>query len=181
VGNTAEVAVRAALPEDTEAVGALLRASYPSLMAPGYEPLLLAQALPYLTKPNPVLISSGTWYVVETSGTNGMLVGCGGWTRQRPGAPTEPVDPALGHIRHFATHPSWTRRGIGRALFDRCVADAHAAGVGAFECYSSRVAVAFYRALGFRTVEPMAINMSESLAFPGILMHYCILTLVRQG
>jgi GNAT superfamily N-acetyltransferase len=171
VSNTADFAIRAALPEDAEAVGTLLQASYTSLMAPRYESLLLARALPFLTKANPVLLSCGTWYVVEAPGADGMLVGCGGWTRQRPGAPNEPVDPALGHIRHFATHPSWTRRGVGRALFNRCVADARAAGVCAFECYSSMVAEAFYKELGFRTVEPIAITMGENLAFPSIRMH----------
>ena len=88
-------------------------------MALGYEPVLFARALPLLTKANPALLSSGTWYVVELSGADGTLVGCGGWARQRPDAPNEPVDTVLGHLRHFATHPKWTRRGMGRALFER--------------------------------------------------------------
>ena len=84
--------------------------------------------------------------------------------------PNEPIDPVLGHIRHFATHPNWTRRGIGRALFDRCVADARAAGVCTFECYSSIGAEGFYRALGFSTVEPMKLALAENLAIPGVRM-----------
>jgi N-acetylglutamate synthase-like GNAT family acetyltransferase len=170
MGNTADFAVRNASPQDVEAVNALLQASYPSLMALGYEPVLFARALPLLTKANPALLSSGTWYVVEVPGADGTLVGCGGWARQRPDAPNEPVDPVLGHIRHFATHPNWTRRGIGRALFDRCVADARAAGVCTFECYSSIVAEAFYLALGFRTVESMKIALGENLTMPSVRM-----------
>ena len=133
MGNRADITVRGASPQDAEAVSALLEASYPSLMALGYEPTLFARALPLLTKANPMLLSSGTWYVVEALDAEDRLVGCGGWARQRPDVPNEPVDPVLGHIRHFATHPNWTRRGIGRALFDRCVADARAAGVCTFE------------------------------------------------
>ena len=135
--NTADFEVRIASPQDAEAVSALLAASYPLLMAFGYDPILFARALPVLTKANPALLSTRTWYVVEALGADDRLVGCGGWARQRPDMPNERVDPILGHIRHFATHPNWTRRGIGRALFDRCVTDARAAGVCSFECYSS--------------------------------------------
>ena len=170
MGNRADITVRGASPQDAEAVSALLEASYPSLMAFGYEPTLFARALPLLTKANPMLLSSCTWYVVEALDAENRLVGCGGWARQRPDVPNEPVDPVLGHIRHFATHPNWTRRGIGRALFDRCVADARAAGVCTFECYSSIGAEGFYRALGFSTVEPMKLALAENLTIPGVRM-----------
>ena len=90
--------------------------------------------------------------------------------RQRPDAPNEPVDPALGHIRHFAT----IRNGRGGVLvascLSRCLTDARAAGVRTFECYSSIVAEAFYRALGFRTVEPMKIALGEDLMIPSVRM-----------
>jgi GNAT superfamily N-acetyltransferase len=170
MGNRADITVRGASPQDAEAVSALLEASYTSLMALGYEPTLFARALPLLTKANPMLLSSCTWYVVEALDAEDRLVGCGGWARQRPDVPNEPVDPVLGHIRHFATHPNWTRRGIGRALFDRCVADARAAGVCTFECYSSIGAEGFYRALGFSTVEPMKLALAENLTIPGVRM-----------
>lgn len=168
--NTAYFEVRIASPQDAEAVSALLAASYPLLMAFGYDPILFARALPVLTKANPALLSTRTWYVVEALGADDRLVGCGGWARQRPDMPNERVDPVLGHIRHFATHPNWTRRGIGRALFDRCVADARAAGVCTFECYSSIGAEGFYRALGFSTVEPMKLVLAENLTIPGVRM-----------
>ena len=87
-------------------------------------------------------------------------MGCGGWARNARDMPNEPIDPVLGHIRHLATDPKRTRRGIGRALFERCVADARAAGVCIFKCYSSIGAERFYWALGFSTVEPMNISPS---------------------
>src|SRR5262245_8456182 len=90
-----------------------------ALMAFGYEPVLFARALPILAEANPMLLSCGTWYVAEVPNADGALIGCGGWTRQRPDAPNDPVDPVVGNIRHFATHPRSTRRGVGRALFDR--------------------------------------------------------------
>lgn len=47
--NTADFEVRIASPQDAEAVSALLAASYPLLMAFGYDPILFARALPVLS------------------------------------------------------------------------------------------------------------------------------------
>src|SRR5215217_7069480 len=135
-------AVRVATPDDAEPIGTLLRASYPSLMPSGYSAAVLARALPLIVRASPALLRSGTYYLAEGPGR--ALAGCGGWTFERPGAAGAPIDPTLGHIRHFATHPDWIRRGVGRALFDRCVADARVAGVQRFECYASLVAEPFY-------------------------------------
>jgi N-acetylglutamate synthase-like GNAT family acetyltransferase len=117
--------VRVATPEDAEAVGGLLRASYPKLMASSYDEEVLAPALQLMTKANPSLLGSGTYYLAELS--TGLLVGCGGWTLERPGTGT--VEPRVGHVRHFAVHPDWTRRGIGRAIFSSCERAARSAGV----------------------------------------------------
>ena len=163
-----QIAVRVAGPNDASAVETVLRASYPELMASAYPEDVLARALPLLVRANPALLRSGTYYVAE--GIDGTVVGCGGWTFERPGAPDAPTEPGLGHIRHFATDPGWLRRGVGRALFDRCAADAWAAGVRRFECYSSLVAEPFYRALGFVAVEPMTIDMGSGIALPSIRM-----------
>src|SRR5262249_32693593 len=88
MGNMADFEVRAVSPEDAEAVSAPLQSSYPALMAFGYEPILFARALPLLTKANPALLSSGTWYLVEALDVDEKLVGCGGWARQRRTRPT---------------------------------------------------------------------------------------------
>ncbi len=47
---------------------------------------------------------------------------------------------------------------------------ARVAGVCTFECYSSIMAEAFYRALGFRTVEPMEIALGGNLTIPSVRM-----------
>ncbi|HEX6998312.1 MAG TPA: GNAT family N-acetyltransferase [Gammaproteobacteria bacterium] len=161
-----DYAVRVATLEDAEAVGALLRASYPRLMARSYDEALLAPALELMTKANPSLLGSGTYYLAELS--TGLVVGCGGWTVERPG--TGAVEPGAGHLRHFAVHPDWTRRGIGRAIFAVCERDARVAGVTTFECYSSLNAEKFYRALGFERIREMDIELRPPVALPGVLM-----------
>jgi GNAT superfamily N-acetyltransferase len=162
------IMVRVAGPDDAEAIGAVLRASYPKLMAPAYPADVLARALPFMVRANPALLRSGTYYLAATP--DGTAVGCGGWTFERPGEPGSAIDAAQGHIRHFATHPDWVRHGIGRALFGRCVADARAVGVQRFECYASIVAQSFYTALGFMVVGPMTIELEPGLMFPSLRM-----------
>lgn len=57
--------VRAAKPGDAEAVRTLLRASYPKLMASSYDEEVLAPALELMTRANPSLLRSGTYYLAE--------------------------------------------------------------------------------------------------------------------
>ena len=117
----------------------MLQASYPLLMRQHYEPHLLSAALPALTTASPELLRSGTYYVAETRGH--VIVGGGGWTRERPGQGD--VEAGLGHIRHFATHPRWLGRAVGRLIYDVCKRQARSMGVNRFECYSSLNAVGF--------------------------------------
>lgn len=160
--------IRETTPEDAAAVAAVLKGSYPVLLAPAYDAALLAKALPLMTRANPALLASRTYYLAEAA--DGAPVGCGGWTFERPGAPDDPIDPALAHIRHFATDPAWTGRGVGRALFERCLADAGAAGARRFEAWSTLVAEAFYRRMGFETVERFEVAMGPEIRFPSVRM-----------
>jgi len=135
-------------------------------MTPAYDSGELEAALPMMTRAQPSLLESGTYYVAVT--TDGLVVGCGGWTRERPGSGE--VQPGLGHVRHFGVHPEWTRQGIGSLLYRRCVADAKVAGVERFECYSSLNGEAFYSALGFTNLEPIDVEMSEEVILRSIRM-----------
>jgi GNAT superfamily N-acetyltransferase len=135
-------------------------------MAGHYEPALLAALLPLITVANPRLLASGRHYVAVTG--TGEIAGCGGWSHERPG--TEEIEPGLGHIRHFGTHPGWTGRGIGRALLERCLHDSEREGVTCLECYANLNAEGFYRALGFAPVQPVRVSITPQLAMPALLM-----------
>jgi GNAT superfamily N-acetyltransferase len=158
--------VRVARPADSGAVSALLVASYSSLLAAHYDSYTLGRALPIMTKANPTLLASGTYYVAEDE--LGNLVGCGGWTTAQPGS--EEVIEGEAHIRHFATHPERVRRGVGAALLTRCFSEARLPGIRKLHCFSSLNAEGFYRALGFDTVGPIDVPMGPSLKFPSVLM-----------
>ncbi len=158
--------IRVAKPSDEAGVTDFLQLSYPVLMGSSYEETLLAVALPLMTRANPGLLESGTYYVAV--GEGGRIVGSGGWTRERPG--TGEIIEGLAHIRHFAVHPDWTRQGIARAIYDQCEAAARASGFGRFECYSSLNAEGFYAALRFKRIRPVVVPMGEGIEFPAILM-----------
>lgn len=160
--------IRPAGPEDAEAVGALLRASYPPLMAAGYPADVLERALPAMMKANPLLLRSGTYHLAVAD--DGAVIGCGGWTREPPGPPCQPVDPTVGHIRHFATHPDALRRGVGSALLGRCIAEAKVAGVRRLECLSSLVAERFYASAGFHPVGKRSVILAPGVQFDSIVM-----------
>jgi len=161
-----DFSVRVALLSDEDGVSTLLQASYPLLMKEAYDASVLAPALVLMTKANPVLLASGTYYVAVAQGET--IVGCGGWTLERPGDGV--IEPGLGHIRHFGTHRDWVNQGVGRALYLRCEKDARAKGITRFQCYSSLNAERFYSALGFRSIRRMDFKLVNDIFLPGILM-----------
>jgi N-acetylglutamate synthase-like GNAT family acetyltransferase len=158
--------VRIASVEDDDGVTALLGTSYPTLMRGSYEDTVLNAALPFMTVAQPALLQSDSYYVAEIS--KGTIVGCGGWTKERPASGE--ITEGVAHIRHFGVHPEWARRGIGRAIYARCCEDATAAGIGRFECYSSINAESFYAALGFERLEEIILEMPGGISFPSIHM-----------
>jgi GNAT superfamily N-acetyltransferase len=159
-------ALRVAGPADAEAVTALLRASYPALLASAYEADVLAATLPLMTTANPKLLASGTYYVADVDG--GSLAGCGGWTPEKPGSGE--IAPGVGHIRHFATHPAWTRRGIASALLVRCIEEAKARGIATLEAFATLSAEEFYRAHGFVPIGPIDVPMTPEIILPSLWM-----------
>ena len=161
---TRNFSIRAATPLDEDAVGSVLRASYPPLMAAAYDPQTLAQLLPFMTQANPRLLSSGTYYVAQAGDE---VVGCGGWTREYPDLD---IVAGVAHLRHFGTHECWTRRGVGRAIYDVCETTARAACIDTFMCNASLKGVAFYMSLGFDVVREVAVPMPSGLAMRGMEM-----------
>lgn len=158
--------LRVATPEDADAVSSVLSPSYTRLMAAAYPPDLLARTLPAITRANPLLLESGRYYLVEAE--SGEPAGCGGWSPDPPGR--SDGDPERAHIRHFATHPAWTRRGVGRLLYERCADDARAAGFTLFEAWASLNGESFYAALGFRPLGRIETQMPGGVLFPAIRM-----------
>jgi N-acetylglutamate synthase-like GNAT family acetyltransferase len=162
--------VRLAGIGDADAVSELLTASYRSLMTGYYDPGVLAAALPIITQANPALLESGTYYCVVDR--RGLLVGCGGWTRRAPGGAVGSGAGVedRGHLRHFATHPDYVRRGVGASVAERCFYAAADAGLSALECFASLNAERFYARLGFKRIDVRDVLVGGKIAFPSVLM-----------
>ena len=102
------------------------------------------------------LIADGTYFVAEA---DGQIVGCGGWSRRatlfgsdaQPGRRSDLLDPSRdsARIRAFFVHPDWARRGIGRAILEKCEAEARAHGFRAAELLATLPGHRFYRMLGY--------------------------------
>lgn len=156
--------LRAATRADQEALRHLIARSARELGAQDYRSEQIEGALRGAFGVDTQLIDDGTYFVVETAG---KLVGCGGWSRrrtlfggdahrERDAAELDPrVDAAK--IRAFFVDPDHARRGIGRALLERCESEARARGFRRFELMGTLPGVRLYRALGYR---------------PGAMVHY---------
>jgi GNAT superfamily N-acetyltransferase len=100
--------------------------------------------------------------------SRGELVGCGGWTAAKPGSGE--IAEREAHIRHFAIHPHWIRRGIATRLLVRCFSDAQSFGIRKLHCLSTLNAERFYQASGFKRIGPIDVPICSDLTFPCILM-----------
>jgi GNAT superfamily N-acetyltransferase len=115
------------------------------------------------------LIEDGTYFVAETSG---RIVGCGGWSRRQTlfGASeyaesrnSALLDPASqpAKIRAFFVHPDAARKGIGRAILQRCEAEALAAGFTAAEMMATLPGVPLYETCGYEKHEYHDVNLPD--------------------
>jgi GNAT superfamily N-acetyltransferase len=160
------IAIRPAIPADLGAIDALLSRAYPRLLARDYPPSVLVLAIPIISRARPELLASGTYYVAEDM--DGRILGAGGWTR---GAPAGGAGaPRLGHVRHFVTDDRIVRRGIARRIMERVFDEALGAGILRLDCLSTRTAVPFYAAMGFRVAGPVTIPLRPGIEFPAVRM-----------
>ena len=108
------------------------------------------------------LIDDGTYYAVLAGPS---YAGCGGWSRRatlyggdhsagRDAALLDPAtDPA--RIRAMYTHPSFTRRGVGRLILTHCERAAAAEGFTTLSLVATLAGQPLYEAAGYRPVEQL--------------------------
>lgn len=170
--------LRPAQLDDVPALEALIARSARGLSVGDYAAAAVEAALAGAFGVDTQLIHDGTYFVAEHEGGP---VGCGGWSRRRTlfGGDADPnrdaglLDPArdAARIRAFFVDPAQARRGIGRALLERCEAEAQAAGFRAFELMATLPGVRLYEALGYRRGTPV-----EHPLQPGISIRFVPMT-----
>lgn len=160
--------LRKATLDDRPALSALIAASARGLSRGDYTDAQVEAALGAAFGVDSDLIRDGTYFVAESEG---RIVGCGGWSRRRtlfggdaqPGRLAELLDPARdsARIRAFFVHPESARTGIGRAILERCEAEARASGFRSAELLATLPGERFYRALGYTGRDRVAHRLDE--------------------
>jgi GNAT superfamily N-acetyltransferase len=169
--------IRPATIDDVPVLQRLIADSSRGLSREDYSPEQIEAALGTAWGVDTQLIADNTYFVVECGQ---QIVGCGGWSRRKTlfGSDArrdrEPalLDPAreAAKIRAFFVHPDWARRGIGRALLERCEAQAAAEGFQACELMATLPGRRLYAACGYRAGEPMQYSLEGGLTIEFVPM-----------
>ena len=151
-----DYSLRKAALEDRPALEELIAESARGLSRGHYTDAQVEAALGSAFGVDSELIRDETYFVAEEKG---RIVGCGGWSRRatlfgsdaQPGRRSELLDPARdsARIRAFFVHPDWARRGIGRAILEKCESEARAYGFRTAELLATLPGHDFYRSLGY--------------------------------
>jgi GNAT superfamily N-acetyltransferase len=155
------ITLRSSVGRDFEAIDEMLARSYPKLLKNDYAPSVMVTAVPLISRANPALVRSGTYYVAETA--EGEIIGAGVWTPARDGR-------SAGEVRHLVVDWRQQRRGIGRRLMLGIFAEAKLQGIGRLEAQATRNAVPFYEAMGFDSLGQVIIPLRPGIDFPAVMM-----------
>ena len=168
---------RLARPEDAEAIQALMRASIATHFPHFYDPAHTASAARYIGEPDMTLIEDGTYYVHEAGGG---IVACGGWSRRNrlytgSGSAADDgrlLDPATepARVRAMFVRGDWARRGLGRAILERCERDAAAEGFTTLALMATLPGEPLYRAYGFRETGRTTVRLPDGTELDGVAM-----------
>lgn len=148
--------IRLATHEDRSRIQELIAESTRGLSREHYSDAQIEAAIATVFGVDTSLIEDGTYFVAEDEG---VLVGCGGWSKRRTlyggdqfaSRDVSYLDPSTdaARIRAFFVHPDHARKGIAQALLARCEGEATANGFRALELLSTLPGIKFYKACGY--------------------------------
>ena len=141
-----------------------------------YDEKQTASAAVHIAALDLALIEDGTYYVHEA---DGEIVACGGWSRRNKlyngtdaGADARLLHPQTepARIRAMFVRGDWTRRGLGRAILESCVAAARAEGFQSLALMATLPGVPLYKAFGFTEVDQAELTMPDGVVLGGVAM-----------
>lgn len=172
-----DFSLREATLDDRAVLEELIAESARGLSRPHYSAAQVEAALGSAFGVDSELIRDGTYFVAEAEG---RVVGCGGWSRRatlfgsdaQPGRRSELLDPSrdAARIRAFFVHPGWARRGIGRAILEKCESEARAHGFRSAELLATLPGHRFYRRFGYAGDERVAHELPGGVTIDFIPM-----------
>ena len=168
---------RLASTADAEEIQALMQASIRAHFPRFYDPRHTESAARYIGELDLALVEDGTYYVHEAGGE---IVACGGWSKRNrlytgSGAAEDDgrlLDPATepARVRAMFVRGDWARRGLGRAILERCERDARAEGFTTLALMATLPGEPLYRAYGFREVERTMVRLPDGTELAGVAM-----------
>ena len=154
--------IRTATPVDRGSIQQLIAISARELSRRYYSEEQISAALESVYGVDSMLIEDRTYFVAEA---DNIIIGCGGWSKRKTlfggdqfsSRDAGLLDPRLeaARIRAFFVHPNFARQGVGRAILDRCEAEATRHGFFSLELVSTLPGVEFYRACGYAAADPI--------------------------
>jgi GNAT superfamily N-acetyltransferase len=170
--------LRKATRDDIPEIQRVMRESLTGIARRTYDARQIASALEWIAHPDTQLIDDGTYFVAVA---DGAVVACGGWSRRGKlyagsadsGGESRLLDPATepARVRAMFTLPEWSRRGIGRAILERCESEARAAGFTTVELMAMKSGgEALYATCGYERVEETKIVMGDGVGMETTVM-----------
>ena len=154
--------IRLARRDDLPALMPLVSAAIAELQRPFLTPAQI-DASRAVMGVDTQLIDDGTYYVVTI---DDEPAGCGGWSRRAtlyggdhsPGRDAALLDPArdAARVRAMYTHPSFTRRGVGRLILRTCEQAAAAEGFRVVELMGTMSGRPLYESAGYSVIEELS-------------------------
>lgn len=162
--------IRIATLEDRSRIQQLIVESARGLSREHYSDAQIEAALATIFGVDTSLIEDSTYFVAEGEG---MLVGCGGWSKRRTlyggdqftGRDVRYLDPSTdaARIRAFFVHPDHARKGIAQALLAKCETEAAASGFHAVELLSTLPGIKFYTACGYSEQGTLDLELIDNV------------------
>ncbi len=176
-----EPVLRVARIEDAPVVDALMKHSAAAIFPRFYSEQQAESAVRYVAQVDPMLLTDGTFFVLETGGE---VVACGGWSRRdrlfsgsgESTGDARLLDPAVepAKVRAMFVRDDWTRHGLGRRILEECEAAARREGFRRLALMATLPGVPLYVAFGFSPLEQVEITMEDGVTLEGVSMERAI-------
>ncbi|MFM8695835.1 MAG: GNAT family N-acetyltransferase [Betaproteobacteria bacterium] len=170
--------LRTATLDDVPTLAQLIADSCRKLCVADYTPEQIEAALGSAWGVDSQLILDATYFVAQSGAE---VVGCGGWSRRRTlfgadgasGRSATELTPGrdAAKVRAFFVRPDWARKGVGRAILDRCEHEAQAAGFAQAELMATLTGVRLYTAMGYQAQDPITFTLPGAVGITFVPMH----------
>src|SRR6476659_1836255 len=158
-----------------------MKVSAAALFPRFYDERQAASAVRYVPEVDPILLSDGTYFVLESGGE---AVACGGWSRRdrlhagSGGADGDMrlLDPTTepARVRAMFVRSDWTRRGLGRRILETCERAARDEGFTMMALMATLPGEQLYRAYGFREIERTIVMTPDGIGTAAVAMERSI-------